>query len=220
MTGKDVEDPLKPLNQIYEPDERQQFLPATLEQRHRALSEITLNDSAPLQVRQLFETAKNLSLYSWFAYRFHQVSELISFTAVEMALRERFLAENPPQADSVQRAPSLFQLMRHAKDKKWITNDGFPSLYERARHFAAHNKAVNMSQEHDFEEEPIMPIEEPSEEEAAAEMANMDMVKAITDNAHKIRNSLAHGSSILHPGSVTTLRTNAEVINQIYLPRI
>jgi hypothetical protein len=220
MTDMDVEDPLKPLDQIYEPDERQQFIPATLEQRHRVLSEIRLNGSVPVQVRQLFETAKNLSLYSWFAYRFHQVSELISFTALEMALRDRFLTENPPQADSTQRAPSLHALLQHAKVNKWITNEGFPSLYEQARLLAEHNKVLKILQEHDFEEEPIMPIEEAGEEEIAAAIADMDMAEAVANNANKIRNNLAHGSSTLHPGSVTTLRINAEVINQIYPPRL
>ncbi len=96
MTDRnELQDPLKPLDRIYEPDERQISFTASLEDRHAALEEITLSDAAPLDVRQLFETAKNLSLYSWFVYRFHQVSELISFSALEMALRERYLLENP-----------------------------------------------------------------------------------------------------------------------------
>ena len=77
-----------------EPDIRQQHL-CTLEEMHQLLDDIVLNDEVPDDVYQLFETAKNLSLYSWFMYRFHQVAELMSYTALEMALRHRYLLEHP-----------------------------------------------------------------------------------------------------------------------------
>lgn len=96
MTDRDeLQDPLKPLDRIYEPDERQISFTISLEERHAALKEIVLSNAVPLDVQQLFEMAKNLSLYSWFVCHFHQVSELISFSALEMALRGRYLAENP-----------------------------------------------------------------------------------------------------------------------------
>lgn len=219
MSDKEkLQDPLKSLDQLYEPDERQKFFWGTLEDRHENLSKIILNDNVPIDVRQLFETAKNLSLYSWFVYRFHPVSELISFTALEMALRERYLSENPPKANSKSHHLNLYKLLQHAKDKKWIVNEKFQSIYRRAKHQAEYEKMLKMAEEHDFEKEPSMPIEEPNEEEIKSVMLGIDIVKAITENAHKIRNNLAHGSSNLNPNSITTLRTNAELINQIYPP--
>lgn len=61
-----------------------------------------------------------------------------------------------------------------------------------------------------------MLVEQPSEEEIAQVHSTLDRVNAISENAHKIRNDLAHGSKILHPNSISTLRINADVINQIY----
>lgn len=214
---EELQDPLKPLDQICEPDERQASFISTLEDNHAELNNIILNEAVPIDVKQLFETAKNLSLYSWFVYRFHQVSELIAFSALEMALRERYLAENPVDAKSKKkRTPSLYGLMQHAKKEKWLKNENFPSLYTRARHIAEENKMMEKMKSHDFDKEPSMPVDEPTDVEVKEALESLDMVEAITSNAHKIRNDLAHGSKILHPNSIWTLQTTAEVINQIY----
>ena len=187
-----------------------------LEDHHSNLASIILHVDVPKDVKQLFETAKNISLYSWFVYRFHQVSELIAFSALEMALRNRYLKENPLDPDLKQRPPTLYPLLQYARNEKWITNKGFPSMCERAKYLAEHKKAMIKMQTHDFDKEPSMLIEEPDEDEISEALASLDMVEAITSNAHKIRNNLAHGSSNLHPNSVSTLRTVSEVINQIY----
>jgi hypothetical protein len=211
-----IQDPLKPMGQIYEPDERQASFSGTIEDRHNELQKVTLSDTVPLGVRQLFETAKNLSLYSWFVYRFHQVSELMAFTALEMALRERYLAENPIDPEKNQRSPALYKLMQHAKLHGWITQEGFSDSYEFARYQAKNNKKLNKMKAHDFEKEPSMSIDEPTPTEISEALANSDRVGGIANNIHKIRNNLAHGSNLLHPNSVTTLHSNAEMINQIY----
>jgi hypothetical protein len=211
-----VQDPLKPLDQLYEPDERQNNFVFGLEDMHAELSAIILNDSVPIDVRQLFETAKNLSLYSWFVYRFHQASELIAFSALEMALRERYIFENSIEPNENKRPPTLYNLLQHANNKKWISNEKFPSLYARAKCLAEHKKTINLIQTHDFEKEPSVRREEPSEEDVQLALAELDMVEAITSSAHKVRNNLAHGSRTLHPNSISTLITTSEVINQIY----
>lgn len=211
------QDPLKPLDQIYEPDERQLSFAASLEERHAALDEIVLNEAVPLDVRQLFETAKNLTLYSWFVYRFHQVSELVSFSALEMALRERYIAENPIDKKSKNTRPlSLHNLLQHAIKESWITNEGFSDNYQVARHNAEFDKMIEKSKTHGFDKEASMQVSEPSEVEIAKALSKMNRVKTIGENAHKIRNNLAHGSKMLHPNSISTLRINADVINQIY----
>ncbi len=215
MNDKSLQDPLKALEEINEPDERQKNFIHGLEENHLELSAIVLNDSTPIEVQQLFETAKNLSLYSWFVYRFHQVSELIAFSALEMALRERYLAENS-QSKTDGSPRGLYQLMQHAKKVEWITNDGFPSLYNRAKYLAEHGKLMDIIKKHDFEKDPSVLVGDPNEQEIEDALANLDMVKAVTNNTHKLRNNLAHGSGTLHPNSISTLITISEVINQIY----
>ncbi|MFC1750996.1 hypothetical protein ACFL2V_19575 [Pseudomonadota bacterium] len=217
MSNEDeIEDPLKSVDQIYEADVRQKNFVGTIEDRHSVLESINLSKSVPVDVIQLFETAKNLSLYSWFVYRFHQVSELIAFSALEMALRNRYLKENPLDPDSKQRAPTLYPLLQYARKEGWITNEGFPSAYEKAMYLAERKKYMVKMETHDFDKDPIMEIEEPNEDEILEALSELDLVEAITSNAHKIRNDLAHGSRTLHPNSLLTLRTTSEIINQLY----
>ncbi len=54
------------------------MLGISLQAIHVALLELQITDRAPANVRQLFETAKNVALYTWFVFRFHQVNELVA----------------------------------------------------------------------------------------------------------------------------------------------
>ena len=216
MQNNEIQDPLKSLDKIYEPDERQSSFIADLPDIHKLLASITLNDAVPLAVKQLFETAKNLSLYTWFVYRFHQPAELISFAAMEMALRHRYLSENPDLPESQKKLLSLYKLLQHAKKEKWLRNEGFKNRYAIARHNAEIRKASEALSVSDLKEGQSLLLEDPTEEEIALAMSELDMVAAISDHSNKIRNDLAHGSETLHWNSISTIALNAEVINQIY----
>lgn len=216
MQDDEIQDPLKSLDKIYEPDERQSSFIADLPDIHKSLASITLNDAVPLAVKQLFETAKNLSLYTWFVYRFHQPAELISFAAMEMALRQRYLSENPDLPESQKKKLSLYKLLQHAKKEKWLRNEGFKNRYAIALHNAEIKKASEALSVSDLKEGQSLLLEDPTEEEIALAMSELDMVAVISDHAHIIRNNLAHGSETLHWNSIGTIALNAEVINQIY----
>jgi hypothetical protein len=83
---EEIEDPLKALAEVGEPDPRQALMGIGLNGIHAALSALVLGARVPLNVRQL--NAKNVALYSWFVYRFHQVAELVGYSALELALKE------------------------------------------------------------------------------------------------------------------------------------
>lgn len=126
MDSEKVQDPLKPLDEICEPDMRQKFFRGDgLDRNHAELSGIVLSKKVPVDVRQLFETGKNLSLYSWFVYRFHQVSELVAYSALEMALRLRYEKESGKTA-----RVSLKKLLEYAQKENWINNEEFSWLME------------------------------------------------------------------------------------------
>ena len=84
-----IDDPLKPLAEICHPDERRANIVGTLPAEYMDLASMRLNDGIPEIAAQLFETAKNVSLYSWFVYRFHPVAESVAFSALELALNLR-----------------------------------------------------------------------------------------------------------------------------------
>jgi hypothetical protein len=213
--SEEIEDPLKALSEIYKPDVRQANLVGDLSDIHSVLTEIVLHDGVPSNVRQLFETAKNVSLYSWFAYRFHQVSEMVAFSALEMALRERAgNSEFAPHSGA--RIPGLWELLTRAKAEKWMRTEEFPSLRIMAMKRARDAQFARFLQKQGMTPEEVVPMPDPSEEEIASAMREIDVLQILIDTAPQLRNSLAHGSSRLSPTSLWTLRLTSEAINQMF----
>jgi hypothetical protein len=214
-----VSDPLKPLDQVLQPDPRQtSFAYARLPFIHAQLSELTLHDDVPIEVRQLYETAKNVGLYTYFVYRFHQVAEMVAIAALEMALKNR--AEVPYD----QPGPGLRRLLTGAIEKGWITAAGYKSRDRAARHRIEERKAALLWAANPKAESIEVP--EATPEEIAAESRPFDFVGALLGrevNGEKVRfglvdqrNELAHGSQQLHPNSRSTLTIVAETINQLF----
>lgn len=210
------EDRLKELKDVCLPDIRNQYFNFTLEDIHYVLERINLNRTAPVNVKTQFETAKNLALYSWFVYRFHQISEMTAYTAMEMALREKYKQEVQGIGAKKPSLMTMKLLLDQARKRKWLQNDKFPSLYGRAKHAAQMKKAREQEKTHDFDNMPFMPIEEPTEAEITEVMNNFDLASVVLDNTHKLRNSLAHDLTKMAPDSLGTLSLVSEVINQLY----
>lgn len=99
---------------------------------------IRLNTTVPEDVRSHFEVARNLAIYSWFVYSFHEVAVMQAMASLEMAARSKtgeaqtpfknlldnsFLAANSPPA-SVWARPSP------TSGTSWRT--GAPCLRARA----------------------------------------------------------------------------------------
>lgn len=210
---ENLQDPLKPLSEILEPDERQAMFVSELDDNHRAISEISLHSGVPLDIRQLFETAKNVSLYSWFVYRFHQVAEMVGYSAMEMALKTRYKQENPDK-----NPPMLQKLLKHAKGTEWISDDRFSDQFDRAFKYAGQRKCHEAIAEMTSTGVQSIEVDEPTDDEIKQAIKDIDIVGSIVENAADLRNDLAHGSSTLHPNSISTLRTISEVINQVFEP--
>jgi hypothetical protein len=206
----EIEDPLKAFAEIHEPDPRQVNFLGDLSDNHAMLSSIVLHDEVPANVRQLFETAKNVSLYSWFVYRFHQVAEGVAYSALEMALRERggFVEWAGPNAPT---APGLKDLLRTARSENWLRSEEFSSARRMAIEQARADRVLlGIESGEDFE------INDPTEEEICAAMSKIDYIEFLIEHAPMMRNRLAHGSSMLSPRSPITLSIVAEAINQLF----
>lgn len=202
---------MKTLEEITAPDERQKFFFGNLEDLHAELGEIELHASVPANFRELFETAKNVSLYSWFVYDFHPIAELTGFLALEAALRARALRESKTLAKK-----SLKQLMQHAVSTGWITEDRITGRREIARARVAQRKAIQAMEESKATRKDAVSVDEPTESEISAEASEMQIIEGICEAAVKLRNSLAHGERMLVPGSHRRLRTTADLINQLF----
>lgn len=197
-------DVLKPLEEITAADERWGFFvhldsaelafrPVELADRYAEISAINLVETVPENIREHFETAKNLLLYAWFVYRFIPVAELHAYSTVEMALRGR-------ASQASLKTKNFKALLKLAIDRGWIVDDGF-SIVQRER------KA--MEEEREWRRQfgwQITPEEQDSQR----------YCKILLDAMPFLRNNLAHGSTTVHPGGIGTLALCADMINQLF----
>lgn len=90
----------KRLEDVYEPDVRYTgridldlttgtAAPMTIKSIYSVVESIQLNAGVPDEVRSHFEVARNLALYSWFVYSFHEVAALRAMASLEMAARAK-----------------------------------------------------------------------------------------------------------------------------------
>ncbi|MEX0733355.1 MAG: GIY-YIG nuclease family protein [Steroidobacteraceae bacterium] len=219
MTSNSVDDPLRPLCEVTQPDARQSNLATSLEELHAGLSALVLHDTVPLGVRQLFETAKNARLYTYFVYRFHQVAEMLAYQTLERALRERWNREFgffPTIDDSKIRFPGLSELLQMAVDRGWIRKSGFQSVVYRANNAVmqihTHNAIVEM-QKSGLDE---LPLQAPAEAELQEAMTRIDIPAILAAHLPDLRNSLAHGSAHLAPTSDLVLADVCDAVNMIF----
>src|SRR6266849_1187329 len=115
---------LKTLVEICQKDPRQDFFTAldanhpgffrkrTLEDFHRAAESIRLHEGVPEEIRNHFQTARNLIIYSWFYYPFNVTAQLCAYTSAEFALRARSKDRKTPFA----------VLLKKAVDDAWISD--------------------------------------------------------------------------------------------------
>lgn len=119
----------KKLVEITELDEKHQLLSRVtgyvpdLKKTHEALSEVTLNDEVPEDLRGQFNVAKNMGLYCYFFYALAPEVQLKTYTVIESALRLK--AEQVGIYGQKNRHLMLRKLLTHAVDKGWVTDGGF-----------------------------------------------------------------------------------------------
>ncbi|HJT21323.1 MAG TPA: hypothetical protein VJ746_12680 [Nitrospira sp.] len=165
--------------------------PVTVEDSHKRLSSINLNDNVPEDIRSYFETIKNVFLYGWFVYAFYTVAMFLSFTVIEMASREKFKQDDP---DREWNFPKLIHV---AKKRGFITEEGFVSVKRGRERFG---KTF---------EEATTPIDQPIEDYCAI------LAKSIPS----LRNVFAHPERdmiVLPSDAISTMVLAAEFINQLF----
>jgi hypothetical protein len=89
---------LKKFDEICEPDVRQKCFviidpdragtrPQMLKDFYDYAESIQLHEGIPEEVRNHFQTARNLIIYSWFYYPFNVTAQICAYTSLEFALR-------------------------------------------------------------------------------------------------------------------------------------
>ncbi len=209
---EDIQDPLKPLDQIWTQD--RDCLAETLEDLHSILSAINLDRNIPLDVQQLFETSKNVRLYAFYTYRFHQVSEMVAFSSLELAIKELYTIRDPEKKQPL----NLRALLLGAFKNGWIDNSLFHSDLENRTIIGIRRKRQKQADKEIKQHGKIItdPYTYISQNDLYEGISNSEAIIGYIDLICEIRNNLAHGSTTLHPNSTTTLKQNANLINHMY----
>lgn len=206
-------DALKPIDQVLVADPRNEGVELT--KWHSRIAEIVLVETTPIEVRQIFENAKNIALYAYFAYRLHQPAEIIGYTALEKALKLKF--EREQESIILEKHPKrLADYMNVALAQGWIKSEGYNSYRLLASSRFQQKKIVELIKSGVLDHQESTPVPEPEEHEIIAEMREMGIAERVLHAGRHVRNFLAHGDGGLAPSAIGTLKKIAEEINQLY----
>ena len=97
---------------------------------------IKLDETVPEEVRSQFNVARNLCLYSWYCYSFHNVACFKAYSTIEMALRIRL--DKPEEAIS-----SLRFMLEEALAIGALQDRSLPETVAYLRNLAAHGSPMN-----------------------------------------------------------------------------
>jgi hypothetical protein len=91
--------------------------PMRMEDLRGLVESIELHAGVPQSIRDQFDIALNVFVYSWFVYEFSSLAEKQSFTVLEMALRRR---AHPDESPNTSRSPGLRRLLKAATERGWL----------------------------------------------------------------------------------------------------
>ena len=204
-----------PRNQDYSTHDEQE----NLDTHYVSIDRIILNKEVPEEILIQFETSKNLLLYAWFVYRFYPIARFHALTVLELALKERFEDEIPAD-DTKYRNKSdkrlmLHSLLRYCVDSNILKNESFEMTHHKAKMNA--NTRHMMENFRLMDELGLSEFEfDDSELEIEEEDWKPNYVEILLKTLPKIRNSHAHGSTMLDKSSRGILLTVSEIINQLW----
>ncbi len=189
--------------------------------QYGSIAKYTLSDAVPEKVHILFDTARNLYLYSWFVYRFYNVAEQQVFACLEMALRERLKEEMPLPEEywSKKRwsqSPSIRPMLRYVIDRGYIKNEGFRTWRERGITRARQRYKLKKFQE--MQEKGSESIELDYSEVVVTDedLRDYDYLGVLLSYIPSVRNDYAHGSGRLHNQVLHSFEVVSELVNQLF----
>lgn len=217
-------DYLKPLESVYVADPRsdnQTVLDIfrnganALDEHHCSVAKIKLNAAVPEDLVVQFETAKNLYVYAWFVYRFFPVAEHHALTCLELGLRLRFPEPLPKKYWDKPWKPTLRPLLNFAIDTHVIKNECFRQWRDQVTLRAQHRYSMGRQKEMIEQDLQLIKLDytqaTPNDQDR-----DWDYLRILLDVLPGIRNSYAHGSTMLHNQVLGSLELVSEILNQLY----
>lgn len=192
-------DGLKPLEEVLVVDSRWANSGRSLEGHHGLIASIALNDGVSEDVRQHYENARNAWLYSFFAYRLLSVAFLTLLVACESAIRARAAAEGYKKHASER----LVTLLKHGLSERWVLDEGF-------------SQAADREQQWDDQRRLLMLIGEADIGSWPGPTDDQEHSRLVVDALRHLRNSLAHGNTLLKHNLSHEFQAVADFINQLF----
>ncbi len=153
----------------------------------------------PESVKVHFETAKNLYAYAWFVYRFYAVAEQQALTSLEFALRERLDGQVAQSLSKRRRRPGgLSNWLNEALALGVISNARLSKRTEWALDRAKSRAELLVLDEMQRSGKSTAQVDYSSARPSQEDLDH-DWIGVFIDNLPRIRNTYAHGSSLLHP---------------------
>lgn len=195
--------------------------PLSQADQHESVVAYSLSEAVPEDVRILFDTARNLYLYSWFVYRFYNVAEQQVFACLEMALRERLKEEMPLPEEywpkkARGRSPTLRPMLRYVIDRGYIQNEGFRTWRDRG--IVRAQQRYEMEKSEEMREKGLESIELDYSEVIVIDedLQDYDYLSVLLTYIPSTRNNYAHGSGMLHNQVLHSFEVVSEIINQLF----
>ena len=167
-----------------------QFQAITLREIYDGVATITVEATLPDEVATQFETARDLFVYTWFAFDFFVPAQLQALATLELALRHRFKV--PPTAKD----RGLARLLKRALSEGVLTEAdlaeaGVPD-----------------------------PLTKKDWEQSAAHGGTLRAWTTYAERAVSFlsgfRNELGHGNRLMLPSSLVVLRVVASLLNRLF----
>lgn len=211
---------------VLQPDVRTEMMGVqSIEQFHDNIKDYQLGQHVDEKIRIQFDTIKNLYLHAYYVYRFFPIVKHQLYVTLEHALRECIGEKTldafrkyknkqlPRKAPKFSRGLKL--CMTYAVEHDLIKNEDF-SVWQRGKERRAEEEY--QSKVLDIMTSENLESYEWNEEEIDYENVEFDYdyVDVITKTTAGLRNSLAHGSTMLSPTPLITFEIVSTVINKIY----
>lgn len=222
-------DEFKSLESIYQRDPRQnptkldmatfESSDRTIADHHARIAPYTLDETVPENIATQYEVARNIYLYAWHTYRFYMVAEHQALVALEYAIKQAVGKKKIKKFGEKRKVGGgLAACLRYINEKNLVCNEDFASWQHSRRSHA----------ESQFQMDLIREMSEKGINEMAYDTDDInvedypyehDYLAILSEGLPYIRNTHAHGSSMLHNNVLNVFEIVSTIINKLYAPK-
>lgn len=199
------------------------FGEAGVEKFHKAIANFQLESYVPKGLVIQFDTARNLFLYAFHVYRFFPIAQHQLYITLERAIRECVGSDvldeyrkNKNQTRGARKYSRGLKLnLTYITEKKLIQNEDF-RLWQECKARRAEDEYREKILEKMSSDNLSSYTWDESEIKYNEVEYNYNYLEVLLECIPNLRNSMAHGSSLLHGGATYDYEIVSVIINKIF----